>query len=728
MRPLIILFLVLGAGLAHLYGFEGRLVDLDGQPIADAQVSVLGRSGSVRTDRGGGFRWTPDPKPPFEILVVLSNGQYMAPVLVSALPESGTLEVRVSPVASDRVTVTSGATPNIEVTAASGMTIVGREDLSSRQPEQLVEILEDIPGVSRISEGVASVPAIRGLARGRTLLLIDGGRVSTERRAGPSATFLDPFFLEGVEVARGPGSVAYGSDAFGGVIHARTRRPEMGAPFRFRFRGSLGAGTPSAGAGLAVSRGWERSSFLFQGSFRELDDYHSARGEVTNSGAKFRNLLGRGAFEVGAGLLSVGLQSDQGRDIGRPRSNSDQERFFYPREDSDRFTVSYELDSFQGFSVARVDFFLGSYRLLTRRDTLPREDEWRQISDSDVEAQDLGFRTLLVRPLNQARWQFGIDVNGRFDLHAVERTVQFDSSDRVVSSLEEESIRDASSTDGAVYSSFEFMLSKMTTTSAGVRLSHVRSGSSGGAFGDRSASDTALAGFLSVSLEPVRGLSLVGQVSRGFREPTLSDRYFRGTSARGFVTGNPDLEPESSLQWDFAARYSKSNVHLGVHAYHYRIDDLIERFEEGDSEFFFRNRGRARLFGVELELQWALCDSTSVQLGAQAARGEAAEGAQPLDDVPVKSASLVLRRNLLQKGYVQVRAAAFSRDERPGPTEIVLPGYGVLDAGCGWQFESRMELRVRVRNVLDKGFPVSPDRRAVASPGRSASLTLLLEL
>jgi len=48
------------------------------------------------------------------------------------------------------------------------------------------------------------VPALRGLARGRTLILVDGARVTAERRAGPSATFVDPASLASLEVLRGP--------------------------------------------------------------------------------------------------------------------------------------------------------------------------------------------------------------------------------------------------------------------------------------------------------------------------------------------------------------------------------------------------------------------------------------------------------------------------------------------------------------------------------------------
>ena len=58
--------------------------------------------------------------------------------------------------------------------------------------------------------------------------MLDDGRVSAERRAGASASYLNPFALETVEIVRGPGSVAYGSDALGGVVHARTPMPTPG--------------------------------------------------------------------------------------------------------------------------------------------------------------------------------------------------------------------------------------------------------------------------------------------------------------------------------------------------------------------------------------------------------------------------------------------------------------------------------------------------------------------
>jgi len=156
--------------------------------------------------------------------------------------------------------------------------------------------------VSVVSEGHAAVPAIRGLARGRTLILIDGVRVTSDRRVGPSATYLDPFVLDGIEVARGPGSVAYGSDAFGGVIYARTRRVAANSPLAFRAVGAIGTGMPQQRVGLELTKGLPKGGVAVQAHYRDFDDYDSPAGEVFNSGATDRGFLLRAEHEVGRGV------------------------------------------------------------------------------------------------------------------------------------------------------------------------------------------------------------------------------------------------------------------------------------------------------------------------------------------------------------------------------------------------------------------------------------------
>jgi outer membrane cobalamin receptor len=169
-----------------------------------------------------------------------------------------------------------------------------------------------------VSEGHAAAPAVRGLSAGRTLLLIDGARVTAERRVGPSATYVDAAgVLEAVEVSRGPGGVAYGSDAFGGVIQMRTRRAEPGTPYGARFEGSLGAGAPQQRAALVLTKGFSRGGILVGGHYRNFDDWTSPEGEVANSGARDQGFLARGDQVLGRAVSSAGRATSAATSSGR---------------------------------------------------------------------------------------------------------------------------------------------------------------------------------------------------------------------------------------------------------------------------------------------------------------------------------------------------------------------------------------------------------------------------
>jgi outer membrane receptor protein involved in Fe transport len=708
------------------FALQGIVIDGGtGRPLPHAEVSILGRPGSTVTDAEGRFTWTPDPTPPFEVLVVLRGERYTKPVLIEAVPRDTPLTVTVSPLVNESVTVTAGAAPDIQTTPGNGTTLLTRADLDNRAPVNLMQALENVPGVSRVSEGHASVPALRGMARGRTLILIDGARVTSERRVGPSATFLDPFVLESVEVSRGPGSVAYGSDAFGGVIYARTRRPEPGAPLQVRFIGTAGAGVPEWRGGLELSKGVARGGVIFQAHYRTIDDYRSPEGEVFNSGANDSGFLVRGEHAVGRGTIAVGWQSDFARDIDRPRNNSRTVRFFYPTEDSHRLTVNYAIRDTAGFDRIAVDGLFGSYAQVTDQARFATATAGASLERADVSANDFQLRTTASRAAGPARVEFGVDANGRFDLEALDILQASDLAGALTRDTTSVSVEDARRFDTGVFGSVEVPIASMLSGGAGVRVDRITTRNAGGFFGDRSTANAAASGYASVTAGPFSGVSVTAQLSRGFRDPVLSDRYFRGPSGRGFITGNPDLQPERSLQVDLATRFTSRRVRLGLFFYQYNITDLVERFQTETDFFFFRNRGEGRIRGFEVESQVDLGMGMTGEIAAQIARGALLDDGTFLDDAPADNVSVQVRK-AISRGFAQVRVAAFADDDRPGPSEIAMPGYTVVDLAGGVPLHRSLDLRLLVRNLFDATYYASPDARFVFAPGISASLTAVV--
>jgi hemoglobin/transferrin/lactoferrin receptor protein len=73
-------------------------------------------------------------------------------------------------------------------------------------------------------------PIIRGFEANKVLLVVDGVRMNNAIYRGghlQNIITMDNCMLEKTEIVYGPGSVIYGSDALGGVIHFYTKKPQL---------------------------------------------------------------------------------------------------------------------------------------------------------------------------------------------------------------------------------------------------------------------------------------------------------------------------------------------------------------------------------------------------------------------------------------------------------------------------------------------------------------------
>jgi len=704
----------------------GRVIDArSGATVAGAEITIVGQPGSVKTDDEGRFQWPLAPLPPIDVIVVLRDGRVARPIRLTALEDTQQLTLTIDATISQAVTVL-GVAPTIDASPAASTTLLTSRYLDLRRSQTLGQAIDVIPGVSTIAEGQSAVPAIRGMARGRTLILVDGGRASAERRAGANASFLDPAMVQSIEVSRGPASVAYGSDAFGGVIAARTRGPELAKPVRVRFAGTVASGVPERSGDLELSKGYGSGGILVGVRARDFDDYDSPSGVVTNSAWRDQGVRVRWAQVRGEGLVSVGWQSDFGRSLGRPRSDSDVILASSPFEDSHRLTASYERRSLGAFRNLRVDALAGALRQRNEQDRLPIATRPRSVERADVTSRDLQLRVSGERAVGPARLQIGADVQGRYGLEALDTTLGYNLAGAVVSETATVSIDSAHRTAGALFAETHMQLARPLRVTGGIRVDVVGYTNTAGFFGDRSAAHAAPAGLFAATLTPTERVTVTAQVARGFRDPMLSDRFYRGPVGRGFIEGNPDLKPEKSLQFDLSARYVVGPVRLAAAGYHYRITDLVERYSSTATLFLFRNRGRAELRGVELEAQATLPRALTLTMTAETSRGRDAADRTPLDDVAPASASVTVRHGTGDRLTTYLRLEVVGAHDAAGPSEVPTAAYEIVDAGISWRLSGHAELRGALRNLLNETYQSSAGPRWVWAPGRQVSLTTVV--
>ncbi|MGK2859842.1 MAG: TonB-dependent receptor, partial [Thermoanaerobaculia bacterium] len=364
-RPLLLLALTLLFAGA-LQALEGRVVRGANQSVGGVVVSIAGEGRAVRTDADGRFSIEPEPRYPARIVVTTADGATRVVELETS--PGASLEIALGDVVAETITVNSASAPHIEAPPAAATDTLSSRELAKLAPLHVADAVLSVPGVSASDGGPSSVPSVRGLARGRTLLLLDDARIATERRAGSSASFVNPFTLAAVEVARGPGSVAYGSDALGGVIHLRSREPSAGEP-ALRFEaGTLSGGEEVDSFGAEVTFDAKGTSFLATAYGRRSSDGKDGDGNtIENSSFRDHGLALRSSRIGSFGVLVAGIGIDRGRDLERPAQPDDASRTSYPIEDSDRLNVSLDAPALSGWSGIRINASTSKYRQTLNR-------------------------------------------------------------------------------------------------------------------------------------------------------------------------------------------------------------------------------------------------------------------------------------------------------------------------------------------------------------------------
>jgi vitamin B12 transporter len=260
----------------------------------------------------------------------------------------------------------------------------------------------------------------------------------------------------------------------------------------------------------------------------------------------------------------------------------------------------------------------------------------------------------------------------------------------------------------------------------GLRGETIHGGNRGGFFGDRAIDHQPVAASGAVTWASRHGLLVTAQAARGFRDPTLTDRFSRGPVGRGFLEGNPDLLPETSRQFDLTVRYSSGRVDLHGAAYRYEIRNLVERYTAAPDLFRIRNRGRARLTGAELAAHVGVSGGVALGVIAQTSRGRDADDGTPINDVAPPSLALIVRHAWGARLSSYVKVSAVGAHDAAGPGEVPTPAYRLVDVAAGWRLRPGLDLRVTVRNAFDASYYSSAGPRWVLAPGRQVLVTLVV--
>jgi iron complex outermembrane receptor protein len=678
-----------------LADIQGTVVSAGGVAIEHARVDLIDPSEVAFTDAEGRFVFV-GVEPPAQLVV--THPRFHSQNVV--LEEADTATLQVTLVAKQAIfeEIVVSATPGEESFAPVSVAASVVDPLETpTPPTTLTEMVVEVPGVAENGQGgLFQVYSIRGVSRQRVLTLLEGTRVVSDRRAGVSASFIEPQLLESVDVVRGPSSTYYGSGALGGVVQL--------FPRRFTSL-EVRAGYESQGDENYQALGWGTDGWSLGLARRDAGSAETPDGETIPSGFSQYSGTLRRVWETEGFEWNVLVVGSAGRDIEKASTDYPARETIYPEENHLMARLGLTADS--GWTLSA---WAHPNDLVT--EVLQVGDSLTSVENESVELG--GSWQQRYRRKDAGSVAVGVDYFGR---RGVSSTESIRDLTGVVGDEFLQTLDDAEEDQVGVYGAVEWNMAKVSAV-AGLRGTWQRQENSGAS----SADDSAASGFVGLVTSLGQGFELAANLGAGLRFPTLSERFFSGTTGRGGVVGNPDLDSERSLSFDLGLRWYGERLFVTAAVFRNEIDDYIERIEIEEDLLTFVNLTSGTIEGLELQATYSFRPSLSLTLGGHLMDGEAEDGT-PLADIPANRLDSSLRQQGDRWGS-RVRWEYREEKTEVGSGEKPIPSVLLLSANLSFALNERLTLILTGDNLLDEKYFSSADRKVPLSAGRSIGLAV----
>lgn len=694
---------------------------------------------------------------------MMSRTPKLAAVAVLAAFSGLALQVQAQEtVELDEVKVTAGRVEQELMDVNMSVSVITQEEIRRSSARNVGELLEDIPGVRINNDGGQGMKRIkiRGEDAFRTLVMIDGQKVSEHKSMSGSPMLIDPSMIERIEVIKGPASVLYGSDAIGGAINIITKK---GGTKPIEGEVSAGMNTSASGknASGSIYGGIDGWKYRLSASIEDNDNLKTPKGEMENTYFTARSVSGFLSYDftpdatVGASLDYYDLEFGSS-DVNTPGFAVDVPKWtrfkaaafgefknitssfvrlrtdiFYQKSKKDMTNTvpgvwtQGEVDTFKamGFEEAflnRVGVQAGNAYVLQPH----ASNDMNQYGFSIQADWQIGDRNYLI-----AGYEISYD-----DLNAH----SWNTGTNVMPMMLTDKNYDGYQMTNAVYASMETLLSANLTLTYGARYTWVKTDmdSINNKMGTKTSgegSDGKIVFNAGVLWHGTDNLTLRASYAQGYRSPILQELYIdTSMGSTGTTYANPDLKPETSDNFEIGARWNSTGLSADLAIFYSTADDYIATLYNAQKRGYqYNNVAEAKTFGVELTSSVRIAETgfepylTATWMRRQYQNGN---GFSTYDTA---TPEFMLRYGVRWSGMyagLGLRADAFARSQ----TEIEyddgvqsatdsssyrLGGYTTLNLTAGVEFGPKRQYSfdLGLYNIFDKGYQ---EQTSIYEPGR----------
>ncbi len=569
---------------------------------------------------------------------------------------------------------------------------------TDRYPVSITDLVTQLPGIDFNGQGgLFQVYSLRGASRWRVSSTLNGMKITTDRRAGTNASFIDPFFIESIDIVKGPQSALYGQGAIGGAVDMTTATFDG-------FTGRIGYESDS---GERIIQGGWGNEFLTVGlSSRTANNTESPNGTALFSEYQQQSALVSLHTDINDyWTLDFSFVPTTSSDIGKANNDDfiNTKKTQYPEES--HVITQINLTSEHGWQIQAG---LHNQQL----DTEVTRYE-KRINETFSSARDHFLSLSKSWSFDNQQLTIGSDLHNRQNVSVIERVTQLSNT-----STERFPILEGDEKNHSVFATWNGFYDQIAFSAGGRYSENATSNPQNGA-----QTLSAASGFAAVVYNLSSQLDLTASLGYGVRFPTLSERYFDGTTGRGKLTGNPALEKEKATNYEVGMQYRFNQTTIKLAGFYNDITDYIERINLTDEHQSFENRDSGYIQGIEFALSHQWTDSLSIDLSGHKQRGMDNNN-QPLADVSPARLSLTTRWD--NNDWT----ASMSFNQRFGKNDIadgeqILHDRLDISGKIAWFINDSTSMTVWLNNLTDEQWHVSADDKSALN--RSRHIGLMLE-
>ena len=478
----------------------------------------------------------------------------------------------------------------------------------------IADLLEStVPGIRVNNDGGQGIDRIkiRGENSFRTVVMIDGQRISEQKSMSGVPLLIDPSQVERIEVIRGPASVLYGSDALGGAINIITKKGGTKP-----IEGSVSIGFNSSNNGKDGSaqiyggtNGWK---YRIGAAASANDNLDTPLGEMPNTDSKTKSANAFLSYDI-----------DPNKTVGVSFNYHDLE-FMSADYTSPGFYVDVpEWERMRGAAFAEfknISENLVRLRLDTAIESNKKQMQNHVVMFGPYMLDNFADNKLTTSSFNaQTDWQIG---NAHYLIAGYEFShdnleAKSEAVGKVPSivpgvGMVPTSYNKAEKYDGyqmrhAVFATMETTLAEDWVFNYGARYTWISNdidihNELAGIKDHRDGNDGKVVFNVGASYKGFENLALRANWSQGYRYPLLQELYIdTSMGSMGTTYANPDLKPETSDNFEIGARYSSGIIRVDAAIFYSDADDYITTVAIDENNSRYTNVGKAKTIGFELD-------------------------------------------------------------------------------------------------------------------------------